>query len=99
MGNAIVPWLYLTPRWEQHRKRAGRRRIAPMTQEPTAVMRPRRLTTAAFLFSVSGLKVYTLLGGTLPEPLAVAVDWTLAGVVVFCLWDLVHRHYKARATN
>jgi hypothetical protein len=57
---------------------------------------PRRLAVAAFLFSVSGLKFYQLLGGTLPGPLAVAVDWILAAVVLVNLYGLAHRHYRAR---
>ena len=68
-----------------------------MRQDVTEARRPRNLAIAAFLFSVSGLKFYELLGGTLPETLSVAVDWILAGVMVFALCDLVYRHYKARA--
>ncbi len=68
-----------------------------MEQDVTEARRPRDVAIAAFLFSVSGLKVYELLGGTLPERLTVVVDWTLAGVVVHALYDFAYRHYKARA--
>ena len=67
-----------------------------MGQDATEVRSPRRLAVAAFLFSASGLKFYELLGGTLPEPLTVAVDWILAGNVLFALYGLMHRHYKTR---